>query len=138
MRRQDAAGQAQPQHEGVLVRRDVEQPVEFMQEDIGAFRKAAGGGIGRDLVPHVERVLGALCQLLRYQRAAGGNGPVLREAMNDGRVVGRRRISGGLSSGLRCRAIGQRDAAFFGNPGDKSFEILLLVFGKAWVFRHPA
>ena len=137
--RQDAARQAQPQHERVLVRRDVEQPVEFVQEDVGAFREPSGRRVGRHLVPHVERVLRPLRQFLRHQRAAGRNRPVLREAMNDSRVVDGWRISGlgnRLSGGLRCRVIGQRDAAFFGNPGDKSFEILLLVFGKAWISRH--
>jgi len=131
--RQDAARKAQAQHKRVLVRRDVEQSVEFVEEDFGAFREAASSGVRRHLVPHVEGVLRPLRHFLRDERAAGGERPVLREAMDYRRVVARRRLARGRGKIRRgrCRAIGQRDAALFGKPGDKPFEILLLIFGKA-------
>jgi hypothetical protein len=138
MGKENAARQSQAQHEGVLVWRDIKQPVEFVQENVGALREAAGGGIRRHLVPHVEGVLRPLCRFFRDQRAARGERPVLRQAVDDGRIVAQGRLArhrGGVRRG-RCRTIGQRDAALFGKPGDKAFEILLLIFGKAWVFRH--
>jgi len=100
------------------------------------FWETVGRGVGCHLVPHVERVLRPLRQFLRHQCAASGDCAILCDAVDRGRVVCRLgvNLSGG---GLRCRAIGQRDAALFGNRGDESFEVLLLVLGKAWVFRHP-
>ena len=72
VRVEDAAGEPQPAHERVLRRRDVEQPVELEEEDVGPLREAAGSAaVADDLVPTVERVLLALGLLLGDQLAAG-------------------------------------------------------------------
>ena len=52
-----------------------------MAEDVEPLRELAGGGVGSDLVPHIERVFLALCQLFGRERAAGGNNAVLRRNM---------------------------------------------------------
>ena len=99
------------------------------------LREAAGSGVRRHLVPHIEGVFRPLRHFLRDERAAGGERPVLGQAVDYRRVVARGRLARGRGRGRvrrgRCRAIGQRDAALFGKPGDKALEILLLVFGKA-------
>ena len=130
----DAARQAQPQHERVLVRRDVEQAVEFVAEDVETLGEPPGLGIGRDLVPDIERVLLALGDFLGDQLAAGGYGAVLGLIMDRHRVGGirvrraRRRLD--------CRAIRHNHAAFVGNRGNKPFQILLLFVSKAQIRRH--
>jgi len=137
--RQDAARQAQAEHERILVRRDIKEAVEFVTEDIEPLRKPARSGIGADLVPHVERALFAFRQFLGHQLATVGDCPILRRNMDRGRVGGARRGGPGDGSGHGlCRLVGHRDAAFSGNTGDKPFEVLLLVFGKGWFLRHRA
>ena len=136
---QDAARQAQAKHERILVRRDIEEPVEFVAEDIETLGELSGRRVGFHVIPDVERVLLALRQLLGDEFAARCDRPVLRRNMERGRV-------GGAGCGGRVgqqwaghwRRIGHSDAAFVGNPGDKAFEILLLVFGKGRVLGHRA
>lgn len=82
----NAARQAQAQHERVLVGRDVEKAVELVPEDVEPFRKPSGRGVGGDLIPHVERVLLALGDFLGGELSAGSNGPILRFVMDRHRV----------------------------------------------------
>src|SRR5262249_2704400 len=122
------------QHERVLVWGDVEEAMEFVQEDVGALREARGGGVRLHFVPHIEWVLRALRHLLGNEHAAGSERTILCEAMYQRWVVAGRGFGPGYGRG--CHAIGQRYAALCGNPGNDPFEILLLVFRKAWVSRH--
>ena len=75
---QGSRGQTQPQHESVLIGRHIKEPVEFVQEDVGSFGKATCCRVGEHLVPHVERGLGPLGELLRNQLGTGFEPPVLR------------------------------------------------------------
>jgi hypothetical protein len=84
IRRHDAARQAQAEHERILVRRGVEEPVEFVAEDVETLGEAAGRRVGGHFVPLVERVLLAFRQLFRHQLAAGRDGAILRGNMERG------------------------------------------------------
>jgi hypothetical protein len=106
---------AQPQHEAVLRRRDVEEPVELVEEDVGAPGELALRRVGRHLVPDVERVPGALRLLLARELAASGEGPVLRLDMD---LFGAGRQPGG-----RCAARHRESAA-------EALEVDLLRFGE--------
>ncbi len=67
---QDAVGNAQPAHEGVLRRRDVEQPVILGEEDVDALGELARLGAAHHLVPAIERMTCALGGFLGDQLAA--------------------------------------------------------------------
>ena len=100
-----------------------------MPEDIESLRKPPRCGVGGDLVPHVERMLLALGDFLRGKLAASRDRPVLRFEMDCHRVgwVGVCRV--------RCRSgVGRPNSTPVGNCGDKGFEILFLVLGKALIF----
>ena len=112
---QHAVGIAQAQHERVLRRRDVEEPVELVEEDVGALRELAARGIGRDLVPHVERMLGALGLFLARELAARGDRAVLRGEMD------------GLGPPRCCRRIGPRRPARRSHAAREPVEEFLLL-----------
>ena len=114
----DSVRVPQPQHERVLRRRDVEKAVKFVEEDVGALRKLALGRIRRDLVPHVERVFGALGFLLLGQLAARGENSVLRGEMDALR-----------SRGLGAGGCGQRTARRRETAAEP-VEVELLFFGE--------
>src|SRR5213596_619845 len=113
----DAVRVAQPAHERVLRRCDVEQAVKLVQEDVGPLRELALGGIGRDLVPHVEGMLCALRLFFAHELAARGEHAVLRVAMN---LVGTDKL--GFS--FRPRGACNPEAAA------EAFQVALLLFGE--------
>ena len=84
MRGQDAAGQAQPAHIGVLVGRDVEQAFVLREEDIRPLGEDAGLGLCHDGVPAVERARFPLRLLLGSELAARGDLLVLGEQFRIG------------------------------------------------------
>ena len=103
---QDAVGDTQAAHEGVLRGRDIEQTVIFCQQDIGALGKLARLGARHDFVPAIERMLRALGGLFGDQLATGRDGAVLggilqriRPNRRRGRGTGRaaRQSVGGLA-----------------------------------------
>jgi hypothetical protein len=111
--------------------------MEFMAKDIETLGELPGRRVGSHVVPDVERVLVAFCQLFGDERATGRDRPLLRRKMDCGRVATVRRR--GLGVGRRrggCRQIRRGHDAFRGNPGDEAFQILLLIVSKAWVLRH--
>ena len=120
MRLQHAVGDAQPAHERILRRRDIEEAEEFVAEDVDAFGEAARGGFGAQLVPHIERMRFALRLFLRHELLAGGDEAILRHAVDvafggDSRDPGR-------GWGRRWR----RAATARGDAAQKSVEILFL------------
>ena len=117
MRVDDAVRVAQAQHECILRRRGVEKAVEFVEKDVGAFRKLALGCVGADFVPHIERMLCALRLLFARELAARGKHAVLRLEVDPLRSGARDRRAG------LCRARGGEAAA-------KAFEVLLLFLGE--------
>ena len=100
---QDAVGHAQPAHEGILGRRDVEKPMILGQENIDALGELALLGALDDLVPAVERMALALGLLLRDQLAAGRPTAVLRSVLQ--RVGPARRCRRPLSPPRRGKRI---------------------------------
>jgi hypothetical protein len=117
-------GSRRRQHQRVLIRRDVEEAVEFVAEDVEPLRELPGLGVGEHLVPHVERVLVTLRQLFRHQLPAPRHGALLRLPVNRGRVA------------ASCRRRGHRAAAFPGNRGDEAVEVLLLRLGKPLILQR--
>src|SRR6185312_4220099 len=124
MRREDPARDAQPAHEGVLRRRDVEETKEFMTKDIDALGEASLGGFGAQLVPHIERMRFALALFLGREILACGEEPVLRRAVDVDRVRRRR----GSASGRR--------AAPCCDTSQEAVEILLLLLGEIGPVAH--
>jgi hypothetical protein len=82
VRGQDAVRQAQPAHEGVLGRRDIEQTEELVAEDVEPLRETAFGRFGKKLVPHVERMILALRLFFRDELFTGRDKAVLRDTMD--------------------------------------------------------
>ena len=118
VRVQDAAGNAQPAHEGVLRRGDIEQAVELGQEDVGSLGETCRSAAKRgDLVEAVERMLLALGLLLRRPacRRPRACGPARRDAGR--RVRGRR-------STARRQA---EDGAARLDAGHEALEVFLLL-----------
>ena len=117
MRRQDAAGDAQPAHEGVLRWRDVEQAFVFREEDIRPLGEDAGLGGRGDRVPAVQRAGLAFRLFLGRELAACRDLLVLSDQL---------RIGGGCFAwrlGTR-RAVA---ALARGDAGHEAFEVVLLV-----------
>ena len=74
---EDAIGDAQAAHEGILRRGDVEEALILGQEDVDALGELPGLGASHHLVPAVERMTRTLGGLLGDQLAARGNCAVL-------------------------------------------------------------
>ena len=106
---QDAVGNAQPAHEGVLGRRGVEKPMILGQENIDALGEFALLGALDDLVPAIERMALALGLFFRRQLAAGRDGAVLGSVLQ--RIRPDRLRRGGCCRGRRRRGLPRGKAA---------------------------
>ena len=120
-RRQDAVGNAQAAHEGILRRRDIEEPLVFGQEDVDALGELPGLGATHDLVPSVERMACPLGGLLGDQPAARRHRPILGGMLQRVRTgrLGRRPARG--ASGQLVGRLARLDAA------DEALKPLLLL-----------
>ncbi len=128
---QDAVGDAQPAHERVLGRRDVEQPVVLGQEDVDALWELTPVVALDHLVPAIERMALALGLLLRHQLAAGRGRAVLRGVLQVVRAGGRPgRLRRGGSRRHRCLARGKTTG--------ESFQPAFLLVREAGHTRAPA
>ena len=136
---EDAVRDPQPAHERVLRRRYVEQSVELVQEYVGALGEAAGFGVGAHLVPHVERVFGALGHFLGGELLAGGEEAILRGAVDGFGTRGNRfggrhcRCAVGAGNGRRRTRPG---ASARQQPGEEALEIAFLLLGEVRAHRH--
>ena len=54
VRREDAAGNAQPQHEGVLCGGDIEEAMKFEAEEVIYRWRLVLCGVGKQIVPHAR------------------------------------------------------------------------------------
>jgi len=78
----DAGGEAQAAHEGILGGGDVEEAVEFEKEDVEAGGIFAFVGVGADFVPDVQAVRLALGLFFVDEFFAGLDEAVLGFEMN--------------------------------------------------------
>jgi len=108
---QDAVGNAQPAHEGVLRRRHVEQALVLGQEDVDALGELRRLGARRHLVPAIERMLRALGGLLGDQLAARRDGAILGGVLQGIRSDTRRRRGIGRAVGELVCGLAGLDAA---------------------------
>ena len=128
MRADHAAGNTQPAHERVLRRRHVKQAVELGQEDIGALGELSIRRQSRYLIETIQRMLFALRFLLRRQLAAGGEGAILRGALQIV-GIGRRGVAGRRGRQAE-RAAPRLDA------DHEAFQIFLLLGGESGVAHY--
>jgi hypothetical protein len=105
-----------------------------MQKDVGPFRKTPSCCVGEHLVPHVEGMLRALCELLRYQLPTGGEPAVLSFEVNIGRIseplFPRPAATSLCISRNRWRCHRHLFAAFLDERSNVAFQILLLFLDK--------
>ena len=123
---EDAVGDAQPAHIGILVRRDVEQAEEAPAEIVRRLRIFVLGGLLLQPLVAVERMLLALELFLVGELAAGCEHAVLRlECRRVGADRLRRR---GAAAPARAAAAPAMLARRLGDlhAGDEAFEIALL------------
>ena len=126
---ENAAGNPQAAHIGVLRWPDIEQAVEADEEIVRPLGELALGGHRLDLREAVERVLLPLRLFLRHQLATSGDHAILRCAVDVGRV-GRGGIGDWGERQTKCRPARL-------NAGHETFEIFLLLSRK-WLIAHAA
>src|SRR5918999_635287 len=132
---QDAIGQAQAAHVGVLCGCDVEEPKELGAEDVGPFRELSCLGALEQLVPAIERMALALGLFLGDEFLALGSKAVLRLEMDHLGAGG-----GGFSAWLSRKRLSTRRRRWQPTHplGDlkaarKPLEVAFLYVGKALV-----
>ena len=126
---QDAVGDAQAAHEGVLRRSDIEEALILGQEDVDALGELPRLGAAHHLVPAIQRMARALGALLGDQLAARRHravlGCVLQRVGADG--LGRRR-----SGRTACQLVGGLAGL---DAADEALQPLLLLVVE---FAHAA
>ena len=122
---EDAIGNTQPAHEGVLRRRYIEQAMELHPEHFRALGKTPLGRPALHVVPQIKRIALTLELLLRHQLAASGQHPRLCRTLQGQHFIG------SVDDGTRRRQIAWRQPSrTTGTAGGKALQELRLLVAK--------